>query len=319
MLKNPKLLAVATVFMWAIFAPVAKAISDRSQYLFVAGTFLCSFITFGGVGLLRWRRQKGQGFRGFKATYLFYGLFGFFFYYLGLNNCFREFPTAGGTVVLNYTWPIFTVIFSELIFRRTRKPVLYRLVEWTGIGIAFFAVYVLATKGQLGAVDFSRVAGLSWGLMAGASYGFFSAYSSTVPQSSQGLFLLISTFVSFFAMLPLAATETYLLSSMTFTDVLLMFTMGGVLNALGNFFWTSANIQAREKNIDISSVSSIIFFLPVISVILVSLIFREEELLKPYFAITILLLTGGSWLCQKTSWIVDLITGQRSTKPIRPE
>ena len=300
MLNNPKFLAVGTVLIWSLFTPFVKLISINSQFLFVTLCFACTFCTF--VVVLSfihrgrfWTRIKSD----LKAPYLFFGLFGYFLYWMALNQCFRQFSSASGSTILNYTWPIFTVLFSELIFRRAPKGFAHRILESIGIVLGFASVYVLATGGNVGGFEFTHVKGLLWGILAGAAYGFFSAYSSTVPRESQGTFLLVSIAVSLLAMLPFGLTEIGLLREMSWKEIGAVFMIGSVFDGGGYFLWTAANRAARDRGVDISAISSIVFFLPLLSVIAVSLFWGEMEIFRLYFLVALALLISGSFICQR--------------------
>ncbi|MFH1137412.1 MAG: DMT family transporter [Pseudomonadota bacterium] len=299
MLNNPKFYAIATVILWSAFAPLAKMVS-KSQFLYVTLSFAFTTLTFLSILAYRMRLELFSRLRAMKPQYLFFGLFGYFIYWIGLIQSFREFSSASGTTVLNYTWPVFTVIFTEMVFRRTVKAPLQRAVEAVGILLGFGAVFVLATKGQIWSFEITHARGLAWGLLAGASYGFFSAYSGSVPREFHGVFLLTSAVVSLAAMLPFAWTELDMLRRISPRDFLFIFLLGSAVDGGGYFLWTSANLIAREQNVDISTVSSIAFFLPLISVIIVSILLGEGEIFRPYFAVTLVLLISGSVICQKT-------------------
>ena len=305
MLNNPRVYALATVALWTFFTPLVKLVSLKSQFLFITMSFSFTFLTFLAVlsfihGRGLWLRVRTMAGRNF-----FFGLFGYFVYWQGLIQCFREFSSASGSTVLNYTWPIFTVLFTEIIFRRTHKPRLYRLVEWFGIFLGFASVFVLATKGDVLSFEFTHLKGLLWGLLAGGSYGFFSAYSSTVSKEYHGTFLLVSAGVSALAMLPFGLSEAGLFQTITVRDLIIVAVLGSVFDGIGYFLWTAANRLAREQGVDISSVGSIVFFLPLLSVVGISVIFGEHELLRPYFAVTLALLISGSVLCQRTTRVSD--------------
>jgi drug/metabolite transporter (DMT)-like permease len=288
------------VALWTFFTPLVKLVSIKSQFLLVTLSFTFTFLTFLIVlGVIHgrdlWRRLRALGGR-----HVFFGLFGYFFYWQALIQCFREFSSASGSTVLNYTWPVFTVLFTEVIFRRSRKPRLHRLVEWSGIFLGLASVLVLATRGDVLAFEFTHVKGLLWGLAAGGSYGFFGASSGTVPRESHGAFLLAAAGVSVLAMLPFGLSEAGLVGSITARDLVIVAVLGSVFDGMGYFLWTAANRLAREQGVDISAVSSIVFFLPLLSVVGISLIFGEQELWQPYFAVTLVLLISGSMLCQLT-------------------
>ena len=137
-MKSPKFYALSTVALWSFFTPLVKLVSVKSEYLFVTMSFSFSMLTFlAGLSFVH-GRELWPRIKMLRPRDWFFGLFGYFFYWYGLIQCFREFSSASGSTVLNYTWPVFTVFFTELVFRRTSKSGLHRLVEWTGIFLGFF-------------------------------------------------------------------------------------------------------------------------------------------------------------------------------------
>lgn len=304
-MKTPHLYALATVVLWSFFAPMVKLVSTKSQFLFITLSFFFTFLTFLIAMVLTQRNNMISRLKALTWRHYVFGLFGFFLYWIALIQCFREFSSASGSTVLNYTWPLFTVFFTEFIFRRRSKPVLHRIIEWLGVFMGFAAVAILATKGNLSLLEITHVQGLLWGLAAGAAYGLYSAYSGTVPKELHVAFLLVSAGGSLIAMLPFGLYEAELFRQFTIQDLLVVAVLGSLLDGGGYFLWTSANRTAREHNVDISTVGSIVFFLPLLSVIVISLIYKETEIFKSYFAVTLFFLIAGSILCQRTTSIVE--------------
>jgi drug/metabolite transporter (DMT)-like permease len=303
--KPPHLYALATVALWSFFTPLVKLVSIKSQFLFITISFFFTFLTFLIAMALTQRRRLIGHLKTLTWRHYIFGLFGYFLYWLALIQCFREFSSASGSTVLNYTWPIFTVFFTEFFFRKRSKPVLHRVIEWSGVFLGFIAVAVLATRGNLAQFEITHIRGLIWGLAAGAAYGLYGAYSGTVSKELHGAFLLVSAGGSLLAMLPLGLYEAGLFREITFQDLLVVAVLGSVFDGGGYFLWTSANRTAREYDVDISTVGSIIFFLPLLSVITISLFFKETEIFKPYFGVTLFLLISGSMLCQRTTHIAN--------------
>ena len=306
-MKPPHIYALATVVLWSFFTPLVKLVSIKSQFLFITMSFFFTFLTFLFAMALTQRQRLIRQLKALTLRHYVFGLFGYFLYWLALIQCFREFSSASGSTVLNYTWPIFTVFFTEFIFRKRSKPILHRVIEWLGVFMGFIAVAVLATRGNLALFEITHIRGLIWGLAAGATYGLYGAYSGTVPKELHGAFLLVSAGISFLAMLPFGLYEAGLLREITLQDFLVVAILGSVFDGGGYFLWTSANRTAREYDVDISTVGSIIFFLPILSVITISLFFKETEIFKPYFGVTLFLLISGSILCQRTARIVNFL------------
>ena len=309
--RSPRSLVAAAIALWSFGPLLQKLISQSSQFLLLALVFACGFATFAAILVI----QRGRGalahLKRFRPQYLLLGLCGYMGYMVSMNQCFRRFASPAGPTMLNYTWPVWTLIYTEAIFRRTRKRRLVHLVEGLGTTLGVMAVYVLATRGDLLSFDLDQGEGLLWGLLAGTLYGFFSGYSSTVPGDSHSVFLLSAIGASLLAMLPLAWTERHLLGSLPPGAYLAAVGQGCLMNGMGYFLWTSALREARQQGMAVASITSLIFFLPLTSLTVISVAFRDTEVLRPYFLGTLLLLLGGLGLCQWTDRIVGWIDGRR--------
>ena len=253
---DPRLRVLAAMSLWMFGPLLQKLISLRSQYLLLVATLLLGLVTF----LVIQVALEGPAFlrrlRAIRPSYPLFGLLGYFLYMVGMNRCFRLFGSAAGSTMLNYTWPVFTVLFAELIFRRSRKAWGVRLVEGAGLALGFLAVWLLATGGDPLSFRVSNVEGLFWGLLAGASYGLFSAYSGTVPAQDHGVFLVSAIGGSLLLMSPLGLAEWKLLPTLGWPDLLAAAGQGVLMNGLGYFFWTSANRLAREQGLEAAAVTS---------------------------------------------------------------
>ena len=91
--------------------------------------------------------------------------------------CFRSTDNASVPTVLNYTWPAFTVIFSEYIFNYKKSSWQTRFLQCVGILLGIFGVAVVSSKGDLSQFLKADVRTTFLGMAAGMSYGLFSGYS----------------------------------------------------------------------------------------------------------------------------------------------
>ena len=238
----------------------------------------------------------------------FVGPFGYFIYSTALMKSYRAFDTASETTVLNYTWLIFTVIFTDLFFRKGRhKPRGLRLLEAFGIILGFISIVILATQGKITSLNLLNIKGLAWGSMAGISYGFFSAFSSTVDQEDHSAFLFTSILTSTLWMFIFSFREIDLISTITLNDLAVVAVRGCLLNGAGYITWTSANRIAREKGISISSIASLMFLLPLLSLIIVAVLLRENLLFKMYFLVSLVLIILSSFISQRSETIANMI------------
>jgi drug/metabolite transporter (DMT)-like permease len=309
MFNRPKSLAVVTIVFWSFGTYLAKLISEEPQQ-FTLTTL--SFVFTLSVLLVYAGQQHKQSLWERARAYirvrpLFLGLCGYAIYSVCLQLCLLEYRGASEAAILNYTWPIFTVLFTELVFPDEEKRGLHvRLVEGVGILLGFLAVVVLATEGDLLSFSISNVKGIGWGLVVGASYGLFSAYSSTVPKKEQSLFLLVSVAISVIAMVPLVIFEMPL-QMPPVNALAVAAALGCLLNGIGYIAWTRANRLAREQGISISSVASLMFALPPLGLVVIAVLLGEGKLLEIYFMVSLALLLASSALCQRAEVIASAI------------
>lgn len=303
-MNNPLLLTIITIIAWGFGASIIKFISFKSQFILPAISYLVTFIIFIIYTYFLNKKTFLQKLKNVQGKFLFVGLFGYFIYLFAFIQSFRSFNNASEPTVLNYTWPIFTVLFTELFFRKQKeKDKRVYVIEGIAISIGFLSLILLATQGNMLAFQIANIPGIAWGLLAGSSYGFFSAYSSTVSRDKQDIFLLSAVFSSLMLISICSISEIQLLSTFSIQDYIFAGIAGSLTGALGYITWTRANMIAKERKISISSIASLIYFLPVLSLIIVTIIFRETTLFQPYFLVVLFLLLSSSILSQKAEQI----------------
>ena len=313
-MKNPKLLVTITVFFWSFGTFLGRLISLRSQFLFLGLSFTFTLVTL-AVHFSRQRRRPCRSrAASWRPKYLFFGLFGYFFYCVALNQSFRAFGTGSEATILNYTWPLFTVIFTQGVFNREKRNGRVRVIDALGIMAGFASVVLVASGGDLTTLALSNVAGVGWGLGAGISYGFFGAYSSTVSEEENGAFLFSAIAASWALMAVFSLSEMHLIETLTLRDMLLVATTGCLTQGVAYITWTRANRLARERGISISSIASMTFALPLLNLIWISLFLGETTLLRPYFAMSLLLVIVSAVLCQKAEAIAGYL--ERGSKQV---
>jgi len=279
--------------MWSWGSLVGRLIAVRSQYLLLALSTSGTLVTF---AVYRWigARQGGAWLRG---RYMLFGLLGYFLYMVALNRSFRAFDAASEPMVLNYTWPLFTVVFTRLLYERRSQPGVSGW-EAAGVLLGLAAVVVLATRGDPRSLDLANVPGVLWGLGAGVSYGLFSAYSGSVSREEHGAFLFSAIAGSWILMAIASMTEAHLVATLTWRDVGISAVQGVLLNGVGYITWTRANRIVREHGLRIASVASLTFALPLLSAVWIALVLGERALLRPYFALSLLLIVASYVSCQ---------------------
>jgi len=314
-MQKPIFWAILTVLLWSFSSTLARFISLSSPYLLFSISFACALLIF----LIRARKVYGDKLitklRTIPVSYFFVGILGYYAIWLGNTKSFQSFDSASETTVLNYTWLVFTVLFSQLIFNRPVKLTTDIVLRNLGILLCFVAVYFLAVEGNLRGFNYTHVRGVLWGLFGGASYGFFSAYSSRVPQKDHILFLIAAVAASLPVMIITFVLHTGHIASgiaeITLRDVLFALAIGIFVDAFGYMTWTRALQQGKRLSVDVAKVASIVFLLPVTSLVIVFVVFREITISEPYFLKTLILLLAGIGLAQKSTAVSRFLLNKR--------
>lgn len=303
-LQKPKFLAILTVVFWSFSSLLAKLISLQSPYLLFSISFSFALVIYFIVAYQFYNKQLIRILKKIPVKYFCIGLSGYYAVWVGNTESFRAFNSASETTVLNYTWLIFTVVFSEFFFRKKKTITLKNIIEFSGIFLGFISVYTLSVQGKLLSFQVSNLKGILWGLFGGISYGFFSAYSSTLNEKKQILFLIAAITSSLIAMLITSYFKSgniiKQIQHLSWQQLSLTALLGILVDALGYIMWTRSLTISRYKKINVSKIVSFIFLLPVTSLVIVSLFFKEITIFKPYFISSILFLLLGLVLTQKS-------------------
>jgi drug/metabolite transporter (DMT)-like permease len=307
-MNNPKILALLTIVLWSFGMYIGRLIAIKSQFLLISLSLLFSFITILVYTALVLKDFSFLRLKAYHWLYFLTGPLGYFVYSVGQNQSSRQFNGMSETTILNYTWPIFTIIFTQMLAGNNNNRFWVRVVEALGVLVGFGAVVNLATHGNFSSFNLN-VPGILWGLLSGAAYGLYSAYSGGLKAEEQSVFLVVSTGFSLLLAGLLSFSELGIISTLTWTDLGVTFISGCLLSGVGYITWTRANRLAREQSINISSIASIMFVLPVISLVIVSLLLGETLLLQPYFLGSLGLIVISSILCQRVEPIASKVEG----------
>ena len=223
-------------------------------------------------------------------------LFGYAIYWIFYIECIRSYDLISIPVILNYTWPFFTGLFTIIIYRRQKISLVFVLTMLLG----FLGILFLQSKGQLSNLGFGKsYYGLLMGVGCGMSYGFYSAKSSEVNKSDLPSFLFTGTFFSAVVMICyVLLTHDISSISLSLNEFAIAFFMGFVFESLGYLFWTRAQTLAVEERADITNVVSLANYLPIFSILLLGLFYEEERSLmtESFFLVSAILIIGASLL-----------------------
>jgi len=309
LLNSPRALAWITVLLWAFGAVGGKIMSVHSgSALFLVST-LCTFLTFQFGARLSTGRWVQIVPRDFVTSAAIVSSLGYGWYWLWYGGSFRHSPVPALSAALNYTWPLFTAIFSSIFFaeRRESATPLVRAVRLTGMGLGAVAVALV-----LFSVTTPSEINLPWmavllGLAAGAAYGFYSAFSSTIEAAAQFRFLVLSSLSGMIVLFPFAVPELPSLLEVPRATLAVTILFGILMDGIGYFVWTRSLSESRRQGIPVEKVTSIIYVLPVLSVVLTQAIFPSDAVSIPLGLSGVILLALSTLLCQRPGTALRLL------------
>ncbi|MCG6202471.1 DMT family transporter [Psychromonas antarctica] len=268
MIKNQKkatMFALIAVCMWSTVATAFKI--TLTYFSPIQMLLVASFTTILVLTCLCYRQRKLPLLKGYFVKrplyYLLLGLLNPCFYYLILFQAYDLLP-AQQAQSLNYTWAISLSILAVpfLGHKLTRKDAI-------SIFLAYSGALIIATKGNVFALDFSSPLGVFLALFSTllwAMYWILNAKNSADP--------MVSLLLCFVLGFPAILIATPILSDFNMPDwqgwvgaiYIGLFEMGFAFVA-----WLSAMRYAENT----AKISNLIFISPFVSLLLLNIIIDE--------------------------------------------
>ena len=259
--KKSVVYAFTAVFLWSTVATAFKIALKSVNYiqlLFIASSVATLFLFIAFL----FTRYKPE-----LKDITISSLLGFlnpFLYYLVLFRAYSLLP-AQTAMTLNYTWPLFIVLFSSLILKQ--KPTVFEIV---GLLLGFCGVGIIATMGRPGNVSGTvSVLGIILALLSAVIWGIYWILNMKrdIPEIPRIFFnflwgtVFIFILVFFKRQVPATGIKAYLSSIYVG-----LFEMG-----ITFLIWLKAlNLSKR-----IAAVSNLIYLTPFFSLVIISLILKE--------------------------------------------
>jgi drug/metabolite transporter (DMT)-like permease len=280
--KNKALVYVfICVILWSLIPVVSKmwqANLDNHQFLFWSS--LVSFLSFLILVLFKKKTKIFLKYKskdwlsgiwlGFLWTYLYYILL--YFWYA--NWKWLE------ILVLQYSWPIFIVIFSMIILKEK-----INLKKVFSIIFGFMWVFLVLTKWEILNIHFDNYFVNIIVLIAAISFSLFSVLSKKIKLETYTLLTIYfwtATIFSFISMLLLSN-----FSLPTKESIIPILINGILINWYSYLFWIKA-----LKKLNASFVAPFIFLIPILSSIYLILFFEEEFLPIYLFWLLFVIIAG---------------------------
>lgn len=279
-------LAFLAILFWGTLPPVSKLLLNGTEPPTVV--FLTALIATITLLIYNCFRGKIKEFRKLEKKdwirLFFLGFVGYFIYnaayYLGIDSL-----TAQEATVINYLWPLMTVIFSCFVLGEKFTP-----VKAAAAVLSFGGVVIVTTKGDLTSFAGISTAGVLACLTAAVSYGAYGAFNKKYDYDQD-----IATLI-YFGITALFSGIWVLMAGTSLTITLPQF--GGLLwmgvldSAAGYLLWNTALNRG-----DTAKIANLAYITPFLAIILSCLILKEP--FDIHTLLGLVLIIGGIFIQMK--------------------
>ena len=275
-----KVLAWITVLCWATLAPIAKVLIAQipdMEVLFIGAVFAFLFllgynVANGKIAVIKTTPAS------ILRNMICLGVLGLFLYsslyYYGLQQL-----TSQEACILNYLWPIMTVLFTALILKEklTAGKLLGLLLSFIGI--------VILSIGRSQTLNPNAMLGIITCIVAAACYGLFSALNKKLNYDQDITMMIIWLTVTCCSGIAGLISHNWVpVQGITWIGLLWL---GVVVNAIAYLLWAIA-INNSENT---ASIANLAFLVPLLSMILAVIFLKEPFQFRALIAM--ILIIGG--------------------------
>ena len=277
-MKKTYCLAATAILFWSSVATVTKLLMGSLtsvQVLSVSALFATIFLLVANAVTGRLRLLRAYRPRDYLRTVLI-GLPGTFFYYMFYYAGASMLP-ASQAFIINYLWPIMSVVFACLLLREKMTP-----RKGLAILLSFLGVAVVMGGGLFGGGEFSLLGALLC-VLGAISYGIYTALNQKAHYDKMlSMMFYYGTAFLLTAVINLALGD---LPTLTL-PVLLGLAYNGILTmAVANTAWLLALSGGRT-----AKVSNLAYITPFLSLIWTALFLREEITLASLLGLLVIVL-----------------------------
>ena len=277
-MKKAYILAAISIFFWSTVATVTKLLMgslSSMQVLCISALFAGSFWLIFNIATGNIKKLKAYGPKDWLKTVLI-GLPGTFVYYL-LFYTGTDLMPASQAFIINYLWPIMSVIFACVILKE--KLTVRKCIA---IGLSFLGVVIVAGKDLLN-LNGGVLLGASCCAVAAASYGLFTALNTRSGYDKR-LSMMVFYFVTFVLTFGILAVQGNLqkpeliqLAGMAYNGI---FTM-----AIASTGWAIALESGKTAKI-----SNLAYITPFLSLVWTAVFLKEEISLASIAGLVVIVL-----------------------------
>ena len=309
-LQKPHFYAIFTLVIWSFAASISKRVFDNNPFISMNIVLFFSFMTLFIISLKVYGGISGLviKIKSFKLTYFVFACFGHLIYRLLYINTYEAFGNVMSlSTILNYTWPLFTFIFIR-IFINIEKFSKQTVIELVGLLVSFFGIVFLATEGKLSFDSALNGNGVLLGLGLGISYGIFSAFTYKMNPSDITAILLLSSGIGFVGFSIYNYNyQPFSLNDFSIESILWIALLGIIVDGLGYYYWGHAKSLANEMKVNIAPITAIVFYLPIFSLILLALLFKETVTQHLWFWVSFAFVFFGTFIVTKAPYAINYL------------
>ena len=274
------------ILLWGSVPAVGKMIlNDLSALQVMFYSSLMSTLVIGAMVFSQKRlittigRYKKKDF----LCFLYLGFIGTFMYCV-LQFAGLKYTSAQEANIINYTWPIWIIIFSIFILK---LKINWRIVA--AILLSFVGIYIAISGGTLSGFSMEHLKGNIFALLAAICYGFFCVTAKKYhfeTFTSMFFYFLVATILSGLAVVIFSSFPP-----LNSKQIFAFFWLGGISNGIGFVFWFLA-----LKHGDVAKMSNLIFLTPFAA--LVFIYFINKEIIHTASIVGLMLIIVGIILQQ---------------------
>lgn len=263
-MKKEYLYAGITILFWSTSSTVSKLLLgsfNSMQILMITSLFACVFLFF--QNLIKGNLKELKKYKLNDYVYItMLGILGMFLYnlflYMGINSM-----QASQAFIINYLWPIMTILFACLILKE--KMTSRKIIA---VILSFLGVVMVTFNGNFN-VETSSLIGAGCCVLAAVSYGLFSVLNKKKSYNNY-ISMMLFYFVSFIISLAyiIIFKDWFVLKGVELIGLLWS---GIFTSAIAYTFWAIA----LEKG-DTAKISNLAYITPFLSLVWTSLILKEE-------------------------------------------
>ena len=277
-MRNIAYLYVAlTVFLWSSVAAVGKLLLknlDNFQVMF----YVLLTATAGLLAILLLNKKLKEVAKYKLKDYLNFAYMGFLgiFLYNVLFFAALMYSPAQEAFIVNYTWPIWVVIFASLILKEK-----FTFKKLIAIILGFTGVYIVATNGNLMSFTINNLKGDILALTGAVSYGLFSVLGKKDNYDKTASMFFYHLFGFIFAIPTVLIFSKIVTISPPQLGGLIW--IGTFTTGIAFTFWFLA-----LKYGDTARMSNIIFLTPFMSLIWIYFLLGEKVLLSSIIGLALI-------------------------------